>query len=392
MQKPLKIAITHMRHAMTGGVERYLNYISGYLAEQGHTVSIICRSHAEKPHPNVNFVVLRPLALGSAHRIYTFAEAVEQYLIKNKYDLVYGLGRTWTQDVLRLGGGSHATYLEKAHYVTHSRLQDFLKWTFLRHKIALDIEKKALTSCLPLKVICNSHMVKQDIIHRYHVPEDRIAVIHNGTDVEKFNRERYVEQAATLRKQNGISADDLVFLFLGTGYQRKGLDLVLKAFSRYIEQGNKAKLIVAGHDSSLKQFRKLAQRLKVAQATLFLGGRRDPEVLYAASDIFILPTRYDPFANATVEALASGLPVITSKNNGGCELIENDMNGNIVDVSDEGTSEIVKAMHYWEDKDILSRGSRAARRTSLKNEAKYKMEQTYRILLEVYGEKKALTF
>jgi UDP-glucose:(heptosyl)LPS alpha-1,3-glucosyltransferase len=388
MYPPLRIAITHIRHAMTGGVERYLNYISAYLAEQGHNVSIICRSHEETPHPDVRFVVLRPLSLTPAHRIHAFAGTVEQHLLKTRYDIVYGLGRTWTQDVLRLGGGSHATYLEKAHDITRSRLRDFLKLSFLRHKVALDIEKKALTDHLPLMVICNSHMVKQDIIRRYHAPADRIAVIHNGTDVEKFNRTRYIEEAARLREQNGISADERVFLFLGTGYKRKGLDLALKAFSGYMLQGDSARLIVAGYDSSLENFREMARHLKLAQATIFLGGRRDPEVLYAASDVFLLPTRYDPFANATVEALASGLPVITSKDNGGCELIENGINGHIVDVGADETGAIVNAMRYWQDQDTLKRGRSEARSTSLKNAVKYKMEETARLLLEVYGQKR----
>ncbi len=391
MQKPLKIAVTHMRHAMTGGVERYLNYIASYLAEQGHDVTIICRSHEEKPHRKVNFVVLRPLALGAAHRIYTFAKAVEQHLKTNKYDIVYGLGRTWSQDVLRLGGGSHLTYLEKSHYITHSRLQDYLKLTNFRHKAAIDIERKALTSHLPLKVICNSNMVKLDIINRYHVPEERIVVIHNGTDTEQFNADHYRDNAVALRQELNIKNEELVFLFLGTGYKRKGLDIALKAFVKYIAAGRQARLIITGYDSAVAEFKQMAKQLDIASSCRFLGGRRDPEVIYAASDVYLLPTRYDPFANSTVEALASGLPVITSENNGGCELIENFKNGSVIKMDGDEVGELFDAMCYWSNFDALKDAAIESKKIAQLNKIELKLAEAAELLIDVYKLKNSIT-
>jgi len=387
MNNTLNIAITHMRHAMTGGVERYLNYIASYLAELGHKVTIICRSHEEKPHPTIKFVVLRPLALGSAHRVYTFAVAVEQHLKSHHYDLVYGLGRTWSQDVLRLGGGCHLTYLEKSHYETHSHLQDYLSLTFMRHKVAINIERKALTTSLPRKVICNSNMVKRDIINRYSVPEERIAVIHNGTDVDRFDAKLNRPKAEALRKQLSLQNEERIFLFLGTGYKRKGLDLVLNAFAKYLQQNLKGKLIVAGYDSGAEEFEKMAARLKIDDSAIFLGGRRDPEVLYAAADVYVLPTRYDPFANSTVEALASGMPVITSENNGGSELIKEGVNGSVVALDGNEVNEIFEAMSYWAVEDNIKFGRLQARKTAEEHAVENKMEETAQLLMNVLIEK-----
>src|SRR6185295_18991211 len=109
----MRLALTHLRHARTGGTERYLNGLAGFLAARGHEVTIVCRSHAAPPHPAVRFETLRGLALGGAWRTWSFARAVERHVTEHgaesalagrRYDLVVGLGRTWTQDVLRLGG------------------------------------------------------------------------------------------------------------------------------------------------------------------------------------------------------------------------------------------------------------------------------------------------
>ena len=390
MDRTLDIAITHMRHAMTGGVERYLNYIASYLADLGHNVTIICRSHKEKPHPKVSFVVLRPLAFGSAHRIKTFADAVEKHLKSHRYDIVYGLGRTYSQDVMRLSGGSHLTYLEKSHYLTHNRFLDYLSLSFLRHKVKIDIERKALTSHLPRKVICNSNMVKQDIMKRYGVPEERLVVIHNGTDIDRFNADNHREKVEELCKQLSLAETERVCLFLGTGYKRKGLDLVMKAFSKYLRRNPECKLLVAGYDSDIAEFKDLATKLSISDSTIFLGGRRDPEVLFAASDLYLLPTRYDPFANSTVEALASGLPVITSENNGGCELIAQNSNGSVIKLSGNEVNALFEAIVYWMEDETLARGSIEARKVAEQNEVNGKLKVTAQLLIDVYNQKRSV--
>ena len=223
-------------------------------------------------------------------------------------------------------------------------------------------------------------MVKRDIMQRYHVPEDRIVVIHNGTDTEKFNAKLYKQQAMRLRKNLNISENDLVFLFLGSGYERKGLDVVLKAFARYVENGFNAKLLVVGYDSSLVKFKTLAKNLGVLQFSHFLGGRRDPEVLYAASNLYLLPTRYDPFANSTVEALSSGLPVVTSNSNGGCELLENNVSGSVFQFDGGEVNSVYEAMKYWSDSKALEKGKIAARKVAVENNINEKLKEATNLL------------
>src|SRR5258707_10796251 len=130
----MRIALVHMRHALAGGTERYLNPLARHLAGRGDEVTIVCRSREEAPHPSVRFALLRPLALGAAWRMSSFGKAVEEHMREARYELVYGLGKGWAQDVLRLGGGLHATYLELAHEATRAGWKRFLPGSDVKHK------------------------------------------------------------------------------------------------------------------------------------------------------------------------------------------------------------------------------------------------------------------
>jgi UDP-glucose:(heptosyl)LPS alpha-1,3-glucosyltransferase len=125
----------------------------------------------------------------------------------------------------------------------------------------------------------------------------------------------------------------------------------------------------------------------VSDSTIFLGGRKDPEVLYAASDLYLLPTRYDPFANSTVEALASGLPVITSENNGGCELIAQNINGSVITLSGNEVDALFEAIVYWMEDETLEKGSLEARKVAEQNEVNGKLDMTVQLLMDVYSQK-----
>jgi len=158
----MKIALTHMRHKGTGGIERYLDQVAAHLAECGHEVTIVCRSREKAPHPDVRFEILRPPAIGAAWRMWSFAHAVERHLAEAPYDLVFGLGWTWSQDVLRLGGGSHRTYMELAHRATRTPLERLLGLGWLKQRLAAAIERRALAPGAFRKLICNSRMVRNN--------------------------------------------------------------------------------------------------------------------------------------------------------------------------------------------------------------------------------------
>lgn len=387
----MQIALVHMRHAHTGGTERYLNLVAKDLAEAGHEPVVVCRSHEQAPHPGVRFEVVRPFTLTAAQRMATFAHAVERHVERADYDVVFGLGKTWSHDVIRLGGGCHATYLELAHDATLTPLERWLGKGKRKHRLALEIEARALApdsrrigGARPL-VITNSELVKRDVVRRHGVDPARVEVIYNGTDTTRFRPALRATAGAELRAELGWSAGEEVLLFLGTGYGRKGLDVVLQAVARLRAARPGLRLLVVGYDSSQARFEAEAARLGIAEVTRFLGGRRDAERCFAAADVYALPTRYDPFANSTLEALASGLPTITTPTNGGAELIEPGVSGHVL-ISPAGspqqTEELAAATDHW----LANRaaGGAAARQTAERHDARH-MTAATRAQLEALG-------
>ena len=375
----MKIALVHIKHAGDGGIEKYLNNLSSYLADHGHDVTIVCRRHESPHHPKVKFVKLKPFALGPAHRIWTFAKAVEKHVQQVKYDVVYGLGKTWSQDIIRLGFGLHETYLQQAHAFSRNPKQ--IRWGRDRivNKVELAIERKAFANPGLKKVVTNSKMVAEDVKQRYKLPDDRIEVIYNGVDLTRFNPDNKEKYRNKLRQKFGFSEQDFVLLYLGTNYGRKGLDRLLQAMHLSIEKRPNIKLLVVGYGSRIDEFRTIAENLGLADVVVFAGGRRDTEALYAAADLFVLPTRFDPFANTTLEAMASGLPVITSVENGAHELITNGIEGDVLENADD-SHYFSEVLNYWCEKDIAAEGGQSARKLAEQHSIESKMETIVGVL------------
>jgi UDP-glucose:(heptosyl)LPS alpha-1,3-glucosyltransferase len=377
----MHVALVHIKHAASGGVEAYLTNLARFLAQAGHQVSIICYTHAEPPHPSVKFVRLRPFNLGGAWKMWAFAKAVERHVAETRYDVVFGLGKTWSHDVIRLGGGCHQTYLDLAGDAERRFLHP-PGGGWLKNRTALAIEARSLRRGACRRVITNSEMVKRDVCARHQVPPDQVTVIHNGVDLDRFHPRLRESDGATLRQSCGFGPDHQVILFLGSGYARKGLDLVLAAFPAVLARRPGARLLVVGYDSAEAAYQARAQKAGIGHAVCFLGGRRDVPACYTAADLYVLPTRYDPFANSTIEALASGLPVITSDANGGAEVISESQAGTIIPyaaLSDRLTDELVG----WTDAARLREGREAARRCATPHSLTDKMRQAEGVLVQL---------
>jgi UDP-glucose:(heptosyl)LPS alpha-1,3-glucosyltransferase len=302
------------------------------------------------------------------------------------YAVVYGLGKTWTHDVIRLGGGCHATYLERAHPASRAPLGRALRGSAAKSRLALAIERRALAPGAYAAVVVNAEMVKRDVMDRHAVPSDRIHVIRNGVDLERFFPDPRDEQARLLRRSCGFGVEDRVLLFLGSGYGRKGLDRLLDAFPALLHACPRARLIVAGRDSAQRRYERLAGRLGLGACVRFLGPRGDTETCYRASDVYVLPSRYDAFANTTLEALASGLPVVTSAENGASEILRGAAAGTVLPAG-FADRDLIRALVEWSDPVRRAEGSRAARALAEEHPTSAVADRTERLLIEVARQK-----
>ena len=369
----MKIALIHMRHAKTGGTELFLNCLSHYLAEKGEDVTIICRTHVEPTHPAIKFVKLDGFAIGKSHRIWKFAKDVEKHVAQSDYDFVYSLGKTWSHDMLRIGGGTHVHFVE-------SMKQGKLSF---KDKVAIAIERKAMAKGAYKHVVANSYKSAEEIQQAYGVPEDKISVIHNFVDTTRFDRERVSPQVNEWKEKLQLDDKTPVFLFLGTGYKRKGLKRALYAFSKL---DFTAKLIIVGRENHEDDYKKYAQGLGIYDSCHFLGSQNQPEHFFPLADCYVLPTHYEPFGFTAIEALSCGVPVITTENCGAKEVLKLEVStvvGAAVDAD-----EIAQAMTHWAQYkgDLTLR--KQCRELALTLDVEAIMEKNYQQILSAHKQAK----
>jgi UDP-glucose:(heptosyl)LPS alpha-1,3-glucosyltransferase len=199
------------------------------------------------------------------------------------------------------------------------------------HYFVASSERKLFAAARLKAVICNSAMVKSEIMEWFDIAEEKLHVIYGGVDTQRFHPglRRTLRQGA--RQQHGIPMEAKLFLFVGSGFERKGLRQLLRALA---ELPSHAYLLVVGKDKRTRHYENLARSLGISGRVRFAGALVDVTGAYAAADAFVLPTLYDPFPNVVLEAMACGLPVVTSTKSGGAELVEAGVNGYVCDALD----------------------------------------------------------
>src|ERR1039458_4082365 len=204
------------------------------------------------------------------------------------------------------------------------------------------------------EVIAVSQRVADDIRTLYHCPAS-MHVIYHGVDLQLFSPEKRPLFRKQVREELGLGPD---FTFLFVGHLRKGVPRCLQALSR-LPQGT----LVCVSSTPADSYRALAERLGLGQRVRFVGFTDQVERIYAAGDALLLPSPYDSFGMVVTEAMASGLPVVVSREAGACELIQNGVNGLILnDVNSE--SELVGLMQSLvNDPERAASMGRAARQS-----------------------------
>jgi UDP-glucose:(heptosyl)LPS alpha-1,3-glucosyltransferase len=315
----MKLAIVRQKYTPFGGAERFVERALAALRTKGVDVSIVAREW----QGDLQGVSVNPFYLGRTWRDAGFSRAVQRLMTQRHFDLVQSHERIPGCDIYRAGDGVHATWLE----IRNQPLDSLAPW----HRYTLAAEAGMFRHPRLRAVICNSRMVRDDIARRFCVPDDKLQVIYNGVDLDAFHPRLRAEQGCRLRDKTGVDIAAPLILFVGSGYTRKGLPTLLHAMSRMARDD--ARLWVVGRDKQEARMRDLAQTLGIAHRILFLGAQTDVRPFYGAADVFALPTLYDPFPNAALEALACGLPLITTTTCGAAELVTA-ANGAVIEAGD----------------------------------------------------------
>jgi UDP-glucose:(heptosyl)LPS alpha-1,3-glucosyltransferase len=325
----MRIALVRQRYNPYGGAERFIARALPALEGAGTELTLIARQADGWGARKV--IAADPFYIGNTWRDASFARAARAAWETGGFDLVQSHERIAGCDIYRAGDGVHAEWLDirRAAAGPLERVGIALN-PYHRHVCAAE---RAMFGHPRLRsVICNSNMVRDEILRRFRVAPEKLQVIYNGVDLEYFHPRHRASLRAAARAELGIAGSEVLFLFAGSGFARKGLDAAIAALAACGDAP--FRLAAAGRDRDAGRFAALASSRGLDGRLRLLGGRADLRPLYAAADCFILPTRYDPFPSTVLEALAMGLPVIVGRRSGAAEILRHGEGGWICEPGD----------------------------------------------------------
>jgi len=353
----MKIALVRARYNPFGGAERFVANALASLQAQNIQLTIVTRSWQQQP--GVDALIVNPFYLGNVWRDWGFARKTCAATNEGKFDLVQSHERLSCCDVYRAGDGVHREWLTQRKRTKSA----WGRWSIALNPYHHYVQRaeRALFSSDRLKaIICNSEMVKNEIHAYFGAAVSKCHVIYSGVDSNRFSPQLREAHRDSFRAEYHIPADALVYLFVGSGFERKGVAPFLKALSKLPPNCHG---VIVGTDKRKALYEKEAAALGIAGRVYFTGGLKDASPAYGAADVFVLPTLYDPFPNAALEAMASGLPVVTSNKSGAAELIQNGVNGYCCDALD--IEALARAMLALQDEQQRQAIGTAARKTVL---------------------------
>ncbi len=363
MEKKIRFATAIRNFSMKkGGAERYLVDLCKRMASEGYEVHVFAEDWDEKDS-EIFFHKVQTIRFPGSLRLLSFALRATKEIEKGDYDLNFGVGNTLKPDILQPHGGVHwAWFWRSLRAYSHPILWGI---KFLTRALSPKQWVNGYIEDAPYKrkglnqIIAISEMVKQDIMKWYKIPEERIEVIYNGVDIERFHPEnrKYREE---VRRGLGIG-EEMMFLFVSNNFRMKGLYYLIKALGGLKREGSPPfKCVVLGRDRKAPYLR-LAKKEGVSEDLIFAGSTGEPEKYYGASDLLIHPTFYDACSLTVIEALASGLPVITTRSNGAGWILTQGKEGFVIS-DPRNIQELQNKISYFFNKETREKASLAARR------------------------------
>ena len=367
--RKLTIAFVRRGYSPSGGAENYLKRLAQGIVDLGHEARLLATE--DWPTNKWPFGSITHLRATSA---IGFANELEKMRPQLRRDVLMSLERVWCCDVYRAGDGVHQAWLNRRRRF-EMPLQRFVRGINRKHRDILQLEESLVAKGGAGRVIANSEMVKDEIVDLYRYPADKIDIVRNGVPIEQFRFDPALREKS--RNDLKLKPDEIALLFAGSGWERKGLRFAIEAME--LCRNHKLRLLVAGRGNE-RDYR--PKRFFTEEPVRFLGEIGDLRPVYGAADIFILPSIYDPFSNACLEALASGLPVITTRDNGFSEIIENGVHGSVVDLANN-VSALRDAIRFWSDGSRRSNARSTITERASQFDISKNVEQTLAILLQV---------
>jgi UDP-glucose:(heptosyl)LPS alpha-1,3-glucosyltransferase len=315
-----QIILLKSRIATNGGAEKYAKRLAIAFHHKKCDVTLI--TNGPVPKESVCEVIAdKTLSPFSFRSIQTFDKFCQKVMSVLNPDVIFSLDRNRHQTHIRASSGVHAAYLEH-----RKKGASFLKALSFQinplHRTLLSIEKCAFEDPGLKKLFVNSNMVREEVLRFYNTDPKKICVLHNGVEWEEMqaNFDAWENLKPQIARELHLEASTFHFLFVGHNYHRKGLEVLLKALGRLSYEN--FHLSVVGKEKKISAFKALTETLGLKNKVSFFPEQKEMHKFYQLADALVIPSVYDPFANVTVEALAMGVYTISSKTNGGKEVID----------------------------------------------------------------------
>jgi UDP-glucose:(heptosyl)LPS alpha-1,3-glucosyltransferase len=318
---------------LAGGAERYTDELIRGLLARGHRVHLFAREARSLP-AETHF---QPVPVAGVSRMLkhrSFARNADRLAGAAQLDVLLSTGKTYAMDVFQPHGGSILRSQQQNIARIPSGALRTLKSLFNhinpKQVLARQHESYLFRRCPPPHVVAVSRMVADDLRRCYEIPEERLHVVHNGVDLQRFHPASLARRRASARERFGIDHEALVFGLVAHNFKLKGVAELIQAVARLRTMKRSFFVVVAGK-AKPRRYQKMAQDLGCGDRIRFPGLLEAVEDLYAAADVYVHPTWYDTCALVVLEALAAGLPVITTRFNGVSEIMTDGCEGFLLD-------------------------------------------------------------
>jgi UDP-glucose:(heptosyl)LPS alpha-1,3-glucosyltransferase len=299
-----------------GGTERDLTITARLLTQAGHHVTIYA---AEIRAPSDGWQ-LRKIAtprLGRALGLLWFARTAGASARREGTDLVLSFARIVDADILRSGGGAHSSYIRAARQWQTASARTAMGLSPY-HRVQMMIEWRGFSSPRLKAAIAVSNLVRDDLMRTFSLAPSKAITLYNGVELDRFFPGHDADERLAIRREMGVTDSQPLVMFVGNGFARKGLRFLIEAWKSV---NSDARLIVVGTDQAAASYERLARRLGLNDPIKFLGQRANVDRLMRGADAFALPSLFEPFGNVAMEAMASGVPVLTSAQSGVAEVV-----------------------------------------------------------------------
>lgn len=331
-----KVAVPIKNLSGLGGLEKDSWYCALSFARAGCDVTVLTTGPEESgPWPHHESITIKSLGARpffSVLHIRQFDKSVRLWLRENPQDIVFGLDQNTSLNFFRAGNGSHAMALEQRRLfeALPKRLSFALNPL---HQTILGFERRLLDGKDLKHIFTNSQMIKDDLLRRYPLQPERIDVVYNGVEWKNMETSfsTWQKDKKALVAKCGLHENHMQLVYVGSGFARKGVMPLLKAFTSF--KNDPIELSIVGKDKNQAHYEKFVLKTGMAPQVRFFGARAATP-FYQLADWCCIPSFYDPCANVTLEALAMGVPVISSKFNGGHELLKEGRGLNIENLLD----------------------------------------------------------